>query len=446
MVTEIQRILTLINISTERLNEIEQVLQTHDSNFRLKLSKEPRRLNPINRAWRVRLQIIPLQAQVNCRSREADNLQTNIDLWNDMKKLAKSEVNNRVNMRNLENVVISTGISAGIQHFETYNSQLLISKQYAGMRFDSAEQERKRKAGENNEKASPRDHTSPLRDDFFDGYGESEIDDSGIIEWEFDSAIQTWLEKAILYHKELISEEDEDKRIKDSSKIIDGSDLDVTREYLTEEEFLELQEVLANVLELGTTINDWTILKPQAEKCLRDYQSNWGKGSSRRNTWCIKELKNFLKTNSQEFDFDLFGDSNNQTNDVETVEIDYLDEDNHELGAKDSWGREFSLCERAGSLIDNTRKNFSNTLKVKKTLRDMHTSLMKSIASVSNKRVSKEVLRSFPKLLMPGLVSSHFFLQAVLIVYVGAGFYVSTDLAELEIPTDYDELDKILKV
>ncbi len=119
---------------------------------------------------------------------------------------------------------------------------------------------------------------------------------------------------------------------------------------------------------------------------------------------------------------------------------------NHELGVKESWGREFSLCERAGSVIDNTRKIFSNTLKVKKTLRDMHMSLMKSIASVSNKRVSKEVLQSFPKLLMPGLLSSHFYLQAVLIVYVGAGFYISTDLAELEIPTDYNELDKILKV
>lgn len=53
-------------------------------------------------------------------------------------------------------------------------------------------------------------------------------------------------------------------------RIVDGSDLDVTREYLSEEECLELQEVLANALELGTTINDWTILKPQAEKCLQD--------------------------------------------------------------------------------------------------------------------------------------------------------------------------------
>jgi len=34
----------------------------------------------------------------------------------------------------------------------------------------------------------------------------------------------------------------------------------------------------------------------------------------------------------------------------------------------------------------------------------------------------------------------------VLIIYVDADFYVFTNLAELEIPTDYDELDKIFKV
>ncbi|PKY37705.1 hypothetical protein RhiirA4_450603 [Rhizophagus irregularis] len=70
---------------------------------------------------------------------------------------------------------------------------------------------------------------------------------------------------------------------------------DIIREYLSEEDFLELQEVLAN-----------------AEKCLRDLSKN------------------------------------------------------HELGAKESWDHEFSLCERAGSVIDNTMKIFSNTLKVKK--------------------------------------------------------------------------------
>ncbi|CAB5391106.1 uncharacterized protein OCT59_006192 [Rhizophagus irregularis] len=57
----------------------------------------------------------------------------------------------------------------------------------------------------------------------------------------------------------------------------------------------------------------------------------------------------------------------------------------------------------------------------------MHMSLMKSIASVSSKRVSKEVLQSFPNICW-------------------CWFLCSTDLAELEIPIDYDELDKILKV
>ena len=55
-------------------------------------------------------------------------------------------------------------------------------------------------------------------DNFFDNDGESEVDDSEIVEWEFDSAIPKWLEKGMLYYKELISEENDDKRIKDSSK------------------------------------------------------------------------------------------------------------------------------------------------------------------------------------------------------------------------------------
>ena len=119
-------------------------------------------------------------------------------------------------------MAITTGISAGIQHFKTYNSQLLTSQQYAGMKFDSVEQVRKRKANENNEvaveEASPHNHTSLSRDDFFDNYDESEVDDNEIIEWEFDSEIPKWLEKGILYYKELILEENEDKRFKDSSK------------------------------------------------------------------------------------------------------------------------------------------------------------------------------------------------------------------------------------
>ncbi|CAG8704539.1 5305_t:CDS:2, partial [Ambispora leptoticha] len=65
---------------------------------------------------------------------KSNKLQANIDLWNEhMEKLARSEVN-RVNMnvtiqRNLENVTITTGMSAGIRHFETLGSELLTSQQ-----------------------------------------------------------------------------------------------------------------------------------------------------------------------------------------------------------------------------------------------------------------------------------------------------------------------------
>ncbi|CAG8734344.1 4712_t:CDS:2, partial [Rhizophagus irregularis] len=36
----------------------------------------------------------------------------------------------------------------------------------------------------------------------------------------------------------------------------------------------------------------------------------------------------------------------------------------HDLAKDMTWGREFSLCERAGSKIENNRKILDNTLKV----------------------------------------------------------------------------------
>ena len=83
----------------------------------------------------------------------------------------------------------------------------------------------------------------------------------------------------------------------------------------------------------------------------------------------------------------------------------------HELEAKESWGCEFSLCERAGSIIDNSKKIFSNTLKIKKNLKDMHTLLVDSITDLGNKSVSKEILnKSLKLLLLPGFLSSYFLL------------------------------------
>ncbi|CAG8717268.1 16709_t:CDS:10, partial [Funneliformis mosseae] len=73
----------------------------------------------------------------------------------------------------------------------------------------------------------------------------------------------------------------------------------------------------------------------------------------------------------------------------------------HDLGKDLSWGREFSICERAGSKVENKRKVISNNLKGQKILRDMHRSLTEVISAEGDRMLSKPVLQSITKLLMP---------------------------------------------
>ncbi|GBB86239.1 hypothetical protein RclHR1_12680005 [Rhizophagus clarus] len=118
----------------------------------------------------------------------------------------------------------------------------------------------------------------------------------------------------------------------------------------------------------------------------------------------------------------------------------------HNLGTNLSWGREFSLCERTGSKIEDKRKILTNTLKVQKTLRDMHQTLIKTISIEGGGMLSKPVLRASSKLLMPGFLSSYFFMRAILIIYVGEGYYSSLNLADFDIPTKYEELEYTIRI
>ncbi|RUS20196.1 hypothetical protein BC937DRAFT_86195, partial [Endogone sp. FLAS-F59071] len=54
----------------------------------------------------------------------------------------------------------------------------------------------------------------------------------------------------------------------------------------------------------------------------------------------------------------------------------------------------------------------SDTLKLQKTLRDMHKALLKDISTAGSGAVTKPVLNAFTKLIMPGFVFSFFFLSA----------------------------------
>jgi len=118
----------------------------------------------------------------------------------------------------------------------------------------------------------------------------------------------------------------------------------------------------------------------------------------------------------------------------------------HDLAKDLPYGREFSLCERTGSRIENERKILSNTLKAQKTLRDMHRTLVEAISVEGGGMLSKQVLGATTKLLMPGFLSHCFFIRAFLVVYIGGGFYSSIILADFDIPSTYSELGSIIKV
>ena len=76
----------------------------------------------------------------------------------------------------------------------------------------------------------------------------------------------------------------------------------------------------------------------------------------------------------------------------------------------------------------------------------MHRSLVKAIAIESGGALSKQVLNACNNLIMPGFASSWFYFRAVLIIYVGGGFYASFELGKFDIPTSYDEIWKLTKI
>lgn len=123
-----------------------------------------------------------------------------------------------------------------------------------------------------------------------------------------------------------------------------------------------------------------------------------------------------------------------------------LNQQKHDLAKDLPYGREFSLCERTGSRIDNERKILSNTLKAQKTLRDMHRTLIEAISAEGGGMLSKQVLKATTKLLMPGFLSHCFFIRAFLVVYIGGGFYSSVNLADFDIPTTHSELWSVIRI
>lgn len=76
----------------------------------------------------------------------------------------------------------------------------------------------------------------------------------------------------------------------------------------------------------------------------------------------------------------------------------------------------------------------------------MHRTLIQDISTTGNGAVSNQVLHAFTKLLLPGFISSFFFMRIILVVYVGAGFYASIQLGEFNIPATYDQLWSVVDI
>ncbi|RUS29604.1 hypothetical protein BC938DRAFT_480458 [Jimgerdemannia flammicorona] len=232
-----------------------------------------------------------------------------------------------------------------------------------------------------------------------------QVNDTISLKWEFDSPVPSWLTKAAKLRSNTAQSEAATKAL--CWRIIDVSDPAIVSEF-SSSEFEELNAVFASALNNGNPKEDLMLVETLPES----YLQMLGKLDSNQ----LKSIGNLVK--------------------IEGIR-----------GAlREAQKLEFSMCERAGSKADNKAKIDSDTLKLQKTLRDMHKALLKDISAVGSGAVTKPVPNAFTKLIMPGFVSSFFFIRAILVVYVGAGFYTSRQMAEFNIPTTYDQLEGLIDV
>jgi hypothetical protein len=50
--------------------------------------------------------------------------------------------------------------------------------------------------------------------------------------------------------------------------IIDASDSNIVQDFVSEEEFLELNSIFSSAFNIGHPKNTWTVLEPVTERCL----------------------------------------------------------------------------------------------------------------------------------------------------------------------------------
>ncbi|CAG8541090.1 3645_t:CDS:10, partial [Funneliformis mosseae] len=317
-------------------------------------------------------------------------------------------------------------------------------------------------------------------------------------EWEFDTPQPSWLKKLIEERCLLISKDDPITTYKSSLrsiwwKIIDLSDPKIVN-LLSESELSDLNAMFSSALK------DWTVLEPSAEKCLKSlskldsYQLRTiGETVRPKGTHgAILRLQEMISTKNPIIleDDDLFYDGYiDEDIKIFSEEISLLDHNNHldpdvayifdlirytcEMIAKGIPSRQNSerdidvfikrhifLCfddildsgevvsrasrDRRANAVDAPSNAEGYHLDWMFTRHDLGKDLI--ISAEGDGMLSKPVLQSITKLLMPSFLSSYFVLRAILVIYVEGGYYASINLADFDIPTKYEELKSVIKI
>ncbi|CAJ0824545.1 2584_t:CDS:2, partial [Entrophospora sp. SA101] len=264
------------------------------------------------------------------------------------------------------------------------------------------------------------------------------FDEEPSVEWEFDTPKPSWLDKIAHKRDSLIYNafNCNDKRIQYELslepiwwKIIDLSDSKITT-IITEYELSEINEKFSSLLE------DWTTVEPAPESLLQslekldnDQLRTIGEIVRPKGTYgAILELQKLLENKKEQKAPELnnlFGDEKDSNEIDKHKEISPLTVDDHtnsdvafildlirftgEVVSRASRNRRADAIDApsntegyhldwmfmcTGSKIEDTSKVFSNTLKVQKTLRDMHQNLIKVIFAEGGGTLSKLVLQA----------------------------------------------------
>ncbi|GES83370.1 hypothetical protein GLOIN_2v221147 [Rhizophagus clarus] len=260
-------------------------------------------------------------------------------------------------------------------------------------------------------------------------------DDEPPIEWEFDTPRPSWLEKVVEERRILFSNNDLTARYESSLKPIYAI--------------------------FSSSLKNWTVLDPATERCLQsltklnsDQLRMIGEIVRFKGTYgAILELQEMLKDIKKQTisePDDLFDDEDTFDNEHDIS----ANEETPLLALEDHLNPDvaytFDLirftCEMIAKGIpqrQNTERGYRHSLWRSK---GYHFDWMFTKHNLGGGMLSKPVLRASSKLLMPGFLSSYFFMRAILIIYVGEGYYSSLNLADFDIPTKYEELEYTIRI